>query len=87
MRCVGAHRRTVLRPLLGMRIDVWTISLLPQLNESLPAERAGYALSRGVWEREKHLPALHPRDRLRQEAGFYISDALYQRVITDEGEK
>jgi|GEM_PF-5925310 len=37
---------------------------------------------------ERHLNAVRLQlDRLRQEAGFYISDALYQRVIIDQGEK
>jgi len=34
MLCVGAHRRTVLRPLLCMSIDVWCVSRRLQLNES-----------------------------------------------------
>jgi predicted nucleic acid-binding protein len=44
----------------------------------------------GVMIEAKHsglVAAIRPHlDRLRQEAGFFISDALYQRVLRDEGE-
>ena len=53
MLCVGAHRGRSSDRYYNMRIGVWYISLLLQLNESSHAERAGYALPRGAWEREK----------------------------------
>jgi predicted nucleic acid-binding protein len=35
----------------------------------------------------QHIEAIRPHlDPLQQEAGFWISEALYRRVLRDEGE-